>query len=339
MLENLALSNTRGEVPDGEHVAEIGRAAVLKPGRDITLIGYSRAAVIALEVARRLGNDGDLAEVIDLCSLRPLDLETVCASVRKTSRAVIVEDDRLSAGSARRSPPLFRRARSTTSTPRTGVSRHRGVAPYAEPRSRGLARRRGADRVIRESLDATRLARRRGHARSAHAPAAGVHGRGTLSQGAKHEGDQIRRADILAVIKTDKAVMEWRPRRGYPPASSPQWARLQPLPTGSGLCRRRGSRLGTPARRAGASCGAGPPAREHGIDLTVVSGTGPDGRISRADIEDAVASAAAISRRRRRPRNPPGAARPCQSAALRRCAFACTRLLSRCAAACPRGGR
>jgi pyruvate dehydrogenase E1 component beta subunit len=98
VLENLALYNTKGEVPDGEHVAEIGRAAVLKPGRDITVIGYSRAAVIALDVARKLEDDGISAEVIDLRSLRPLDRDTVCASVRKTSRAVIVEDDWLSYG-------------------------------------------------------------------------------------------------------------------------------------------------------------------------------------------------------------------------------------------------
>jgi pyruvate dehydrogenase E1 component beta subunit len=63
------LRNTKGEVPDGEQVAEIGRAAVLKPGRDITVVGYSRAAVIALDVARRLGNDGISTEVIDLRSL------------------------------------------------------------------------------------------------------------------------------------------------------------------------------------------------------------------------------------------------------------------------------
>ena len=50
-LENLALRNTKGEVPDGEQVAEIGCAAELKPGRDITVAGYSRAAVIALDVA------------------------------------------------------------------------------------------------------------------------------------------------------------------------------------------------------------------------------------------------------------------------------------------------
>jgi pyruvate dehydrogenase E1 component beta subunit len=70
VLENLALYNTKGEVPDGEHVAEIGRAAVLKEGRDITAVGYSRATVIALDIARRLEADGISAEVIDLRNLR-----------------------------------------------------------------------------------------------------------------------------------------------------------------------------------------------------------------------------------------------------------------------------
>jgi pyruvate dehydrogenase E1 component subunit beta len=71
---------------------------VLKEGRDITVVGYSRATVIALDIARRLEADGISAEVIDLRNLRPLDQDTVCASVRNTSRAVIVEDDWLSYG-------------------------------------------------------------------------------------------------------------------------------------------------------------------------------------------------------------------------------------------------
>jgi pyruvate dehydrogenase E1 component beta subunit len=66
---------------------------VLKPGRDITIVGYSRAAVIALDVARRLENDGISAEVIDLRSLIPLDMATVLASVRRTSRLIIVEEN------------------------------------------------------------------------------------------------------------------------------------------------------------------------------------------------------------------------------------------------------
>ncbi|GAA5136918.1 pyruvate dehydrogenase complex E1 component subunit beta [Alloalcanivorax gelatiniphagus] len=98
-LENLALYNTKGEVPDEVEPATIGKAKVTRSGADLTLIGYSRMAVVALEVAQQLADsDGLDIEVIDLCSLRPLDRETVVASVRKTHAAVMLEDDWLTYG-------------------------------------------------------------------------------------------------------------------------------------------------------------------------------------------------------------------------------------------------
>ncbi|MBV9173946.1 MAG: alpha-ketoacid dehydrogenase subunit beta [Chloroflexi bacterium] len=109
-LENLALYNTKGEVPglgDGssngqdhaDDVVPIGTAAVMREGRDLTLIGYSRMSVVALEVARRLEQDqGISCEVIDVRSLRPLDRPTLINSVKKTNRAVIVEEDWYSYG-------------------------------------------------------------------------------------------------------------------------------------------------------------------------------------------------------------------------------------------------
>jgi pyruvate dehydrogenase E1 component beta subunit len=98
-IENLALYNTKGEVPDGDYTTEFGRAVVAKEGTDLTLVGYSRMAVVALDVARRLEEEEGLSiEVVDLRSLRPLDRETVVASVRKTNRAVIMEEDWLSYG-------------------------------------------------------------------------------------------------------------------------------------------------------------------------------------------------------------------------------------------------
>ncbi len=98
VVENLALYNTKGDVPDGDHVTEIGTAAVTKEGTDLTVVAYSRAAAIALDVARRLEDEHISVEVVDLRSLRPLDRETICASVRKTTRAVVIEDDWLSYG-------------------------------------------------------------------------------------------------------------------------------------------------------------------------------------------------------------------------------------------------
>src|SRR5918912_2069322 len=82
-IENLALYNTKGEVPEGDYTEPIGEARVAKEGTDITLVAYSRMAVVALDVAPRIEEEGIQAEVIDLRSLRPLDRETVVASVRK----------------------------------------------------------------------------------------------------------------------------------------------------------------------------------------------------------------------------------------------------------------
>ncbi|MCK9929893.1 alpha-ketoacid dehydrogenase subunit beta [Frankia sp. Mgl5] len=97
-LENLALYNVKGEVPEDLPTAEIGRAAVTRPGTDITLIGYSRMAAVALEAAEKLAAEGVSAEVVDLRSLRPLDRETLVHSVRRTGCAVVAEDDWLTYG-------------------------------------------------------------------------------------------------------------------------------------------------------------------------------------------------------------------------------------------------
>ena len=98
-LENLALYNTKGDVPDDNTPAVIGRAAVTREGHDLTLIGYSRMAYVAAHVAQELAeSDGLDIEVIDLRSLRPLDRETLIASVKKTHAAVVLEDDWLTYG-------------------------------------------------------------------------------------------------------------------------------------------------------------------------------------------------------------------------------------------------
>jgi pyruvate dehydrogenase E1 component beta subunit len=91
-LENLAIYGERGTVPDGDHTVPIGLAAVRREGSDLTVIAHSFSVVRALKLADRLAEEGVSAEVIDLRSLRPLDMETVVASVRKTHRALYVEE-------------------------------------------------------------------------------------------------------------------------------------------------------------------------------------------------------------------------------------------------------
>jgi pyruvate dehydrogenase E1 component beta subunit len=93
-IEHETLYGARGEVPeDDEHVLNFGEAAIRRNGTDVTIVGILRMAHIAQQAAKTLANDhGVEAEVIDPRTLRPLDLDTILDSVRKTNRLVIVEE-------------------------------------------------------------------------------------------------------------------------------------------------------------------------------------------------------------------------------------------------------
>jgi pyruvate dehydrogenase E1 component beta subunit len=92
VMESETLYGVKGDVPDGDHVVEIGKANVVKEGTDITLIAYSRMTHLALEAAAELAKEHISAEVVDLRSLRPLDEETIVRSVSKTHRCVVVHE-------------------------------------------------------------------------------------------------------------------------------------------------------------------------------------------------------------------------------------------------------
>lgn len=92
-MEHAALYNTRGEVPEGDHLVPFGAAAVRRPGRDVTIISYLRGVTLAMGAAEKLAEDGIEAEVIDLRSLLPMDIETLVASVERTHRCVVVAED------------------------------------------------------------------------------------------------------------------------------------------------------------------------------------------------------------------------------------------------------
>ncbi len=92
-VENLALYSNRGPVPPGDdYLVPIGQADVKREGTDLTIVAHSRMAVAALRAADQLAAEGVSAEVVDLRSLRPLDVETIAESVRKTTRALVVEE-------------------------------------------------------------------------------------------------------------------------------------------------------------------------------------------------------------------------------------------------------
>jgi pyruvate dehydrogenase E1 component beta subunit len=93
-IEHTANYTIKGEVPDDpDYLVEFGHANILREGSDVTIIGYSGSVHQALRAATLLEQDEISAEVIDLRTLRPLDIETVLTSVKKTNRAVVVEDD------------------------------------------------------------------------------------------------------------------------------------------------------------------------------------------------------------------------------------------------------
>lgn len=92
-LEGEMLYNMKGEVPDGEHLVPLGIADVRRTGNDVTIISHSKTVGLALKAAEKLNAElGIDAEVIDLRTIRPLDIDTLTASVRKTNRCVIVEE-------------------------------------------------------------------------------------------------------------------------------------------------------------------------------------------------------------------------------------------------------
>ncbi len=90
IFEHKLLYKTKGHVPEGDYRVPIGKAAVRREGRDLTIVGSSIMVVRAAAAAEKLAEEGIDAEVIDLRSLRPIDFDTIAASVRKTHRLMVV---------------------------------------------------------------------------------------------------------------------------------------------------------------------------------------------------------------------------------------------------------
>ena len=91
-IEHKMLYNTKGEVPAEEYLIPLGQAAVRRSGDDVTIISYSRMALRAAEAGELLAKEGIQADVIDLRCLKPLDMDCVLESVRKTGRVVVASE-------------------------------------------------------------------------------------------------------------------------------------------------------------------------------------------------------------------------------------------------------
>jgi len=100
-LEHLNLYHAyREEVPEGEYTVPIGKAKVVREGKDVTIIAYGMMVHTALKAAQELEKSGVSAEVIDVRTLVPLDIDTIVASIQKTNRAIVVQEAQKSAGAA-----------------------------------------------------------------------------------------------------------------------------------------------------------------------------------------------------------------------------------------------
>jgi len=91
-LEHATLYQMRGEVPDGDYTIPLGKSKVQRPGKDATIVTYSKGLEISMKAADELAKQGIDVEIVDLRSLRPLDMEPVIESFKKTNRAVVVEE-------------------------------------------------------------------------------------------------------------------------------------------------------------------------------------------------------------------------------------------------------
>jgi pyruvate dehydrogenase E1 component beta subunit len=91
-IENALLYQWRGDIPEGDHTVPIGKSKIQRAGSDVTVVTYSRGLQLSMQAADQLAKEGIEIEVVDLRTLRPLDMEPVIESFKKTNRAVVVEE-------------------------------------------------------------------------------------------------------------------------------------------------------------------------------------------------------------------------------------------------------
>ena len=130
-IEHATLYQAKGEVPDGEVLEPIGVSKVQRPGRDVTLVTYSKMLQVSLQAAAQLAQEGIEVEIVDLRSLRPLDMGPVLDSFRRTNRAVIVEEGWRSFGvGAEVSARIYEQAFDYADAPIVRVAQEEVPLPY-----------------------------------------------------------------------------------------------------------------------------------------------------------------------------------------------------------------
>ena len=149
---DMALAYVPGEVPEGEVLIPLGKAAIRREGTDLTLISYAKTVHACLAAAETLAGEGVSAEVIDLRSLKPLDEATILASVRKTGRAIVVhEASRLCGVGAEVAAILAEKAFDALKAPLLRITGPDAPAPSSYPLEQAFIPQ--ADTIVRAGME------------------------------------------------------------------------------------------------------------------------------------------------------------------------------------------
>ena len=322
-VESQALYGMKGPVPEGDYLVPLGVAEVKREGSDITLVAWGPLVHDCLKAADKLKAErGVTAEVIDLRSLVPLDLETVLRSVRKTGRCVVASQAiHIGSYTGEIASTLQDLAFDYLDAPIKRVGAKNGIAPQSHileaaflPNVERHPRRRQRDSLMRM---ATPIVMPKFGQMTEH---------GAIVEWRKSEGDPVAKGDILFTVETDKSVMDVESFEagtlikillvpgvsvpvqsivgflGQPGEAIPEVAAPAPAPASAAA----GPTPGTlrPTRGAARSASgasrvttdpAAPPvfrispraaalARECVIDPARITGTGPEGRIVEKDV-------------------------------------------------------
>lgn len=132
-LEHENLYNTKGEVPSEDYTTPFGKASIKRNGRDLTIVAYSNMVLTALEAAEQLEKEGISVEIVDPRTLNPLDIHTILASVKKTNRVIIVEEDWKTGGvGAEIASQIYENALTSLDAPIIRVAGKDTPMPYAK---------------------------------------------------------------------------------------------------------------------------------------------------------------------------------------------------------------
>ena len=204
----------RGEVPDNGGPMRFGEAAIRREGNDVTIVGISRMAVTAERAAEKLAAEEEIeAEVIDPRTLRPLDLDTILESVRKTNRCVVVEEGWPHGGVGANLAALIQeQAFDYLDAPIQRVTGADVPMPYSKaleqaamPHEEHVVKAALATfRDVYQSSEAADGRRRRSMPRLSDSME-----EGTILRWLKSVGDEVKRGDELVEIETDKANMTY----------------------------------------------------------------------------------------------------------------------------------